>query len=403
MAGTIPAPFNGKPYVFISYSHNDSATVVSYIKKLESMGYRIWYDEDIPYTTHYDDVIANAIANCSLFTVFFTRSSVDSQYVLDEVHTALNKNKTMHPVFLEDVELPEGTAMRLGRTHQLWRSKFENEYDFFEALRQPMENCRAPEPVKAITVKDFAPQFAPRVAHKSVHFTQRHIIFGIVLIAAIVCVGIWVANRNNNIESINSDGISTFSRLTGLDSVSVGDHFTFGGYPQNESNAEPIEWRVLKVEDGKAMAISVNLLDIRRYDDNSNNWEGSELRLWLNDVFLHEAFNDEEIQILNEMDDDKVTLLTVGEANVYFRDTSKQQYGNKTYPDLMSKPTVYAKKKGAYVDGELGTGWWWLKSPGGSGEKAADVDTNGLIGGNGTCKVTDKGCVRPVITVSVSD
>ena len=39
---------------------------------------------------------------------------------------------------------------------------------------------------------------------------------------------------------------------------------------------------------------------------------------------------------------------------------------------------MYAKNKGAYIreDGE-GTTWWWLRSPGHNGYKAADV---GLVG-----------------------
>lgn len=35
------------PYVFVSYSHQDSEKVFPIIKQLHEKGYRIWYDEGI--------------------------------------------------------------------------------------------------------------------------------------------------------------------------------------------------------------------------------------------------------------------------------------------------------------------------------------------------------------------
>ena len=42
-------PYEGKaPYIFISYSHQDSEKVIKTIKPLQDHLYRLWYDEGIP-------------------------------------------------------------------------------------------------------------------------------------------------------------------------------------------------------------------------------------------------------------------------------------------------------------------------------------------------------------------
>ena len=42
-------PYEGKrPYVFISYSHRDSETVLNLLSVLNERKLRLWYDEGIP-------------------------------------------------------------------------------------------------------------------------------------------------------------------------------------------------------------------------------------------------------------------------------------------------------------------------------------------------------------------
>jgi hypothetical protein len=73
----------------------------------------------------------------------------------------------------------------------------------------------------------------------------------------------------------------------------------------------------------------------------------------------------------------------------------------------MAAPTEYAKKQGCYVsddyllpNGEK-TGFWWFRSPGSSGNRAAVVLNHGLIHRGGFVVNEDLGCVRPAFWLNL--
>ncbi|MDR1422294.1 MAG: protein kinase, partial [Coriobacteriales bacterium] len=68
---------------------------------------------------------------------------------------------------------------------------------------------------------------------------------------------------------------------------SAGDVVSFGDY----------SWRVLAVEDGQALLITEDLIGLRRFDDDSNDWATSEIRAWLNGEFLSGFTPNEQQQI----------------------------------------------------------------------------------------------------------
>lgn len=187
--------------------------------------------------------------------------------------------------------------------------------------------------------------------------------------------------------------------IPGTKTIEVGDHITFGSYPQNIApgtgayEPEPIEWRVLDIQDGKALMISEYLLDARKYDSQSNEWENSELRAWLNDEFLNKAFDPEERERLNGIEGDKVSVLTLSESRKYFS-------GNN---DRMAVTTSYARKNGADHSEGDNSGWWWLRSPGFHGCNTSVVLASGRVYDYGNVIGYIHGCVRPVVLVSLSD
>lgn len=109
--------------------------------------------------------------------------------------------------------------------------------------------------------------------------------------------------KNNDTESTTDDNMTesleSINDITSINEIHVGEHYTFGTYEQdnNKSNgAEPIEWRVLAVEDGKALLITEKLIDCKKYNDTLTaiTWETSTLRKWLNDDFFNKSFSIEE-------------------------------------------------------------------------------------------------------------
>ena len=81
----------------------------------------------------------------------------------------------------------------------------------------------------------------------------------------------------------------------------------------------------------------------------------------------------------------------------------------------MAAPTDYAVSQGAMTNDDsklsngMKTGWWWLRSPASSPDRAADVDCYGNIdteknadGVDGDYVFAENNCVRPVIMISLS-
>ena len=53
-----------KPFIFISYSHQDIERVVRLIRRLQSEGFRIWYDSGIQAGAEWPEEVATHIKNC---------------------------------------------------------------------------------------------------------------------------------------------------------------------------------------------------------------------------------------------------------------------------------------------------------------------------------------------------
>ncbi len=152
---------------------------------------------------------------------------------------------------------------------------------------------------------------------------------------------------------------------------------------------EPILWKVLSIEDGRALLLSEKLIDeqdfcskdnIRLIDGKiywSNNYKHSNLRRWLNEVFYNEAFSEAEkkcIKTVNVKNDSSTTKKT---PNQYAcEDTEDQvfllsyQEAATLFPDNKSrwkKATEYSKAKGFFAyrtpDEKYNNACWWLRSP----------------------------------------
>lgn len=97
---------DGKPYIFVSYSHLDQREVVSDLEQLSRLGFRIWYDERILVGRAWSASIEDHIKRCQLFVIFVSKDALDSDNVLAELELAKTVKKTsgltILPVFLAD-------------------------------------------------------------------------------------------------------------------------------------------------------------------------------------------------------------------------------------------------------------------------------------------------------------
>jgi TIR domain len=111
------------PAAFFSYSRHDSEFALRLAADLKAAGAAVWMDQlDIPRGQRWDRAVQNALTNCPRMLVILSPSSVDSENVLDEIDLALEKHKTVIPVFYRDCEKP----LRLRRVEHI---DFRNDYD----------------------------------------------------------------------------------------------------------------------------------------------------------------------------------------------------------------------------------------------------------------------------------
>jgi len=191
--------------------------------------------------------------------------------------------------------------------------------------------------------------------------------------------------------------------------IAVGDRITLGHYEQDgdiENGGEAIEWRVLSVEDGRALVISERILDHMKYNEIKErvSWETSDLRNWLNGEFYDMAFSPEEKEMIltatldqpenpvagtlgGNITEDKVFCLSYNEADGYFASDEER----------VASSTVYAQSHGAWE----GPCWWWLRTPGDNSWDTEFVFDHGEICLFGSYAYADKISVRPALYISL--
>ena len=142
---------------------------------------------------------------------------------------------------------------------------------------------------------------------------------------------------------------------------------------------EPLKWRILSESNGNALIVCESIIDVGRYDDNSNNYKDSEIRTWLNSDFYNNAFDNLEqklIQIVSvdnslsstgyaensnicENTDDKVYLLS-------YADVTNSAYGFGGADARERAVSDYSVAKGAWISTNKftqGNGLWMLRTP----------------------------------------
>ena len=206
-----------------------------------------------------------------------------------------------------------------------------------------------------------------------------------------------------------ADGKGTFSPFANLivaQDLKVGDFIKLGSYYQSGSEKrEPIEWKVLAIEDHKALLLSKYALDCKPFNSNwvSTNWENSSIREWCNNFFFKFAFSiREQKQVVHSLIEnnkqlntmDYVFLLSIKEAQDYFANAKSR----------ICTLTPYAKEQATWLNiNEDRICSWWLRSLGQDASHAAFVSTEGIITDFG--KYVDNGacCLRPALWINLED
>lgn len=224
-----------------------------------------------------------------------------------------------------------------------------------------------------------------------------------------------VQGRQSNSTSVNADGLLTVAadeyiggELT-VQALSTVDNTTKGTYtvkvtsPWDTSgigDIEPgtlktatldgIDWYVLARDGNNALLLSKDIQERRRFDDNDNVWETSEMQTYLNGDWLNGKTN-----ISAHVH--PVTLTTRNEWNVDTFETSEDQkvfllseadlFGTQNGQTAVAKDYTLGKvgvivPENMRVAQDNGQNWlWWLRSPRGNSSVVALVNSSGSAGG----------------------
>lgn len=140
---------------------------------------------------------------------------------------------------------------------------------------------------------------------------------------------------------------------------------------------EPISWTILNEDNGTALVLCDMIIDSQQFDyekrSQSNNYEESTIRDWLNDNFYNTAFDQLQKGIILTTAVDNSVESTGESSNKYACDDTQDKVFLLSYKELttyltteesrMRKTTDYTKSQGSYVNTSSSNGYWWLRSP----------------------------------------
>lgn len=93
-----------KPYIFLSYSHDDGEIVEKIQARIEEAGFECWVDQyGIRAAENYNRAIDLAIDDCVVFLAFLSRSYLEKYYCEHEFNRAIDKQKSIMAVCLDNV------------------------------------------------------------------------------------------------------------------------------------------------------------------------------------------------------------------------------------------------------------------------------------------------------------
>ena len=131
-------------YIFVSYAHKDSKTVIPIVEALHESGFRVWYDSGIEAGTEWPAYIEEHIDACARVIVFMSPASVNSVNCRNEVNYALSIKKEMLIIFIEETTLAKGMGLQLNSLQTLFMYRHSSSESFFEALTEAkiIQCCR---------------------------------------------------------------------------------------------------------------------------------------------------------------------------------------------------------------------------------------------------------------------
>ena len=145
-----------EPYLFISYSHENTEIVDKVLRVIDKEKYRMWYDDTMEIGEDFREELKNKIENCYAVLLFVSKASMNSKYCGMEIITAFKNDKKIYPVYIEeDVEIPATIRMIFDNLqHVKSENIFDNEKYIAKLIDSlPIETMRSLNVTSGVLVK----------------------------------------------------------------------------------------------------------------------------------------------------------------------------------------------------------------------------------------------------------
>ena len=158
-------------YIFISYAHKDSETVVPILEALQTNGFRLWYDLGIEAGTEWPEYIAEHLEGCHTVIAFMSDHAASSRNCRNEINEALHLQKDMLVIHLSETQLTPGMRLQLNSTQSMFYYHHKTMNSFLTELFKAriLQDCRCqdaqsnlPEDDREIVVKKAEPKAQAR-------------------------------------------------------------------------------------------------------------------------------------------------------------------------------------------------------------------------------------------------
>jgi len=138
-------PYQGKEkFIFVSYAHVDIFESYIIMKKINERNFNQWYDEGIPISLDWRDIIATRIVDCFIFMPILSNQYLASENCKKEIKYMTRKNKNIiYPIYLEEVDFNKyeggkGIEMYISDKQALLKYKLDKNI-FYEKLLSNLE------------------------------------------------------------------------------------------------------------------------------------------------------------------------------------------------------------------------------------------------------------------------
>lgn len=134
------------PYIFISYSHRDTAKVYEILKVIDREKFRFWYDDTMEIGEDFREELRMRIEKSTAVLLFLSNAALQSKYCGMEIITAYKYDKRIYPVYLDDdVEIPAALKMLLENLQHVKGSSAQSSDKYVKKLIDslPIETMRS--------------------------------------------------------------------------------------------------------------------------------------------------------------------------------------------------------------------------------------------------------------------